>query len=171
MLGRQRTRRAGRRGRAGTWSIGLLALGLLVWAVIDLVFAGTEVPFRSAASPAAAEVATTSAVDPLPFHHLMPDATDDLGRLVRLSGTVLAVAPEEGFWVRDLRDHIVYVSAGPGIVHRVAPGDAVNVRGVVSLFPLRRQQEKLAALQPTLPRNALVVRSVKLVTLRADGEG
>lgn len=155
---------------AGAGLIGALALALLVWAVADFVFAGTDVVVRWVDAPPAAEVVAHSPTgEAIELHRLMPDATNDLGRLVRLNGTVLAVKPGAGFWVRDLRDHVVYVASGAeDDAPLPAPGSAVSVRGVVSLFSPEGRSERRGEVEAMMPENALVVWGVKLVPLH-DG--
>lgn len=160
---------AGLRSSPGSVSIGLLAVGLLAWAVIELVFAGTGAFVHRTDAAPAAELASERAREAIAFHELMPDATDDLGRLVHVNGTVLVVKRDAGFWVRDLRDHVVFVTSGTAAAPPLPqPDDAVRVRGVVSLFSLEARSQRLAAVEPVLPDDALVVRGVKIVPLR-DG--
>lgn len=157
------------RNAAGAWSIVLLAAVLLAWAVIDFVFAGTDRVVRWVDAPSAAEaVAPAGTVEAIDFHRLMPDATDDLGRVVRVDGRVLAVDAGSGFWLRDLRDHVVYVAADERDRPLPAPDDLVAVRGVVTIFSPDARRRPLAEAARLLPADALVVKAVKIVPVR-DG--
>lgn len=154
-------------GAGWAWGIGLAALVLSVWAVLDFMDAMREEAARGTVTAAAAEPAP-SPLDAIELHRLLPDATDDLGTLVRVDGTVAAVF-DGGFWVRDLRDNVVYVALPARARKRggsaaVEPGAAVSVLGVVGLIApgeaLRVDVEALA-----VPASAVVVRDVRIVPL------
>src|SRR5690606_37097418 len=74
-------------GAGWAWGIGAAALLLSVWAVLDFVEAIREEAARGVVASPAAEPAPPSPLDAIELHRLLPDATDDLGALVRVDGT------------------------------------------------------------------------------------
>lgn len=153
------------RGRSwAPWLIAVAAAGLLVWAIVDFVYVGVKSPVvRVDAAPASAPGAAVAdgAVEPIPLHRLLPDATNSLGRTVRVEGTVAAVVPDEGFWVRDLRDHVVFVTTGD---RTPAPAAVVRVIGRIEVLPDDERDRYLDAVRRAVPDTALLVRDVKLVS-------
>jgi len=150
------------------WGIGGVALLLSVWAVFDFVDAMREEAARGVAPSTAAEQPPPSPLDAVELHRLLPDATDDLGALVRVDGTVAAVG-RDGFWVRDLRDNIVYVALPSGGWKRrggatLAPGAAVSVLGVIGLVA-PREAPSLDTSELAAPVSAVVIRDIRILPL------
>jgi hypothetical protein len=104
--------------------------------------------------------------DAIELHRLLPHATRQLGTEVRLDGTVVDAATGPGFWVRDLRDNVVFVD-NHGAAAPVEPGDPVRVLGSVALLPLEDHGASWQAVQQAVPPTALLVRDVKVTP--ADG--
>lgn len=155
------------------WLIGLIALGLMVWGVIEFLQIGTERPIQIAEiSPAAEEAGRTGSVGrgAIELHRLLPDATQQLGTEVRLDGTVVGDATRSGFWVRDLRDNVVFVETGVDSSDMPVRGDPVRVLGIVALLPLKQQAEHWENVQRTVPSSALVIRDVQVVTVNGGVE-
>lgn len=155
-------------GAAWSWLITLAALALLVWAVVDFVQPGGDGRLRPVVAPAGAESVVAAPVgEAIELHRLLPDATDDLGKPVRLDGTVVGESSPVGFWVRDLRDNIILVAiADPGgdpAFPAVDQGDAVRVRGVVALLAPQEQAARLQRAGLVLPTSAVVIRDIKVV--------
>lgn len=148
----------------GAWIIGVAALALAGWAVVDLIHADAELPaIRSVPAPAAAE-AIGSPGGIVPLHRLLPDATDDLGRRVRLDGVVVGAVLPAGFWVRDLRDNIVFVAvSAPGDGRpAVRRGDMVRVRGVVALLGPGDDAPLREAAGLAVPPAAILIRDIQV---------
>ena len=155
-------------GAGWAWGIGAAALLLSVWAVLDFVEAMREEAARGVVASPAAEPAPPSPLDAIELHRLLPDATDDLGALVRVDGTVAAVAGD-GFWVRDLRDNVVYVVLpARGWKRRgdaeLEPGAAVSVLGVVALVA-PRDAPRIDTAALAVPASAVVVRDIRILPL------
>lgn len=145
--------------------IGLFALAAVIWAGAEFVDTGRESSIVVVSGAAAAEVAW----EPIPFHRLMPEAADDLGRPVVLDGTVAAVAESGGLWVRDLRGYTVYVPRAEGVnLWAFAAGDPVRVRGRIALLPAGNASERIGEAERGLEAGALLVRGVMIVP-RAGG--
>src|SRR5690606_26608946 len=135
--------------------------------VLDFMDAMREEAARGVVTTAAAEPAP-SPLDAIELHRLLPDATDDLGTLVRVDGTIAAVVGD-GFWVRDLRDNVVYVVLPSRARKRrgteeVEPGAAVSVLGVVGLVA-PGEVPRLDANARAVPASAVVVRDIRIVPL------
>lgn len=155
------------------WLIGLIALGLMVWGGIEFVQIGVERPVQIAdISPAAEEAgrASSSGRSAIELHRLLPDATHALGTEVRLDGTVVGDATRTGFWVRDLRDNVVFVEMGVDTPDMPVRGDPVRVLGIVALLPLKQETEHWENVQRTVPSSALVIRDVKVVPVNGGIE-
>lgn len=155
------------------WLIGLIALGLGVWGVIEFLQIGGERPVQVAEiSPATEEAGGVRSVrhGAVELHRLLPDATHQLGTEVRLDGTVVGDATRTGFWVRDLRDNVVFVETGADSSDMPVRGDPVRVLGIVALLPLKQQAEHWENVQRTVPSSALVIRDVKVVTVNGGIE-
>lgn len=150
-------------GSGWAWGIGLVATLISVWAVLDFVDALREEAVRGVGAPLAAE-APRSPRDAIELHRLLPDATDDLGMLVRVDGTVAAVV-RDGFWLRDLRDNVVFiVDPRPSRKRRDAEltaGAAVTVVGVVGLIP-PGEAPAIDVSELPVPPSAVVVRDIRI---------
>ncbi|HEX6940391.1 MAG TPA: hypothetical protein VF158_13335 [Longimicrobiales bacterium] len=150
-------------GAVWTWFIGIVAVGLFAWGVADLVGVGAGEPAAATWAPAAAEIERGGRSETIvELHRLLPDATDDLGRLVAVDGTVVGEASAAGFWVRDLRDNIVFVGDGSGGHPRIEAGDEVRVVGRVALLPPGEQADRLERAGLVIPATAVVIRDVKV---------
>ncbi|HEX7090044.1 MAG TPA: hypothetical protein VF192_07895 [Longimicrobiales bacterium] len=150
-------------GSGWAWGIGLVAILISVWAVLDFVDAVREEAVRGAGAPLAAE-APRSPRDAIELHRLLPDATDDLGTLVRVDGTVAAVIGD-GFWLRDLRDNVVFI-VDPRASRRrrdaeLKAGSAVTVVGVIGLIP-PGDAPVLDVAELPVPPSAVVVRDIRI---------
>ena len=155
-------------GAGWAWGIGAVALLLSVWAVLDFLDAMREEAARGVVTSTAAEQAPPSPLDAIELHRLLPDATNDLGALVRVDGTVAAVRGD-GFWVRDLRDNIVYVVLPSRARKRrgeaeLLPGAAVSVLGVVGLVA-PRDAPRIDTAALAVPASAVVVRDIRILPL------
>jgi len=155
-------------GASWAWGIGVAALLLSVWAVLDFLDAMREEATRGVVASTADEPKPPSPLDAVELHRLLPDATDDLGVLVRVDGTVAAVA-KDGFWVRDLRDNVVYVVLPSGARKRrgeaaLVPGAAVSVLGTIGLVA-PRDAPPLDTTALAAPPSAVVVRDVRILPL------
>jgi hypothetical protein len=159
-----------RREAAWTGLIALCALALLVLAVLELVDPGRgETMIRPAAENQLLAAPGRLVTE---LHRLLPDATDQVGRPARLDGTVVGQPAPQGFWVRDLRDNIVFVGFAPPSAPPPAlrAGSTVRVWGKVALFPTAEQIERLNAAGLVLSANAIVVRDVQLRTAEGGVE-
>ncbi|HEX9109479.1 MAG TPA: hypothetical protein VF832_19695 [Longimicrobiales bacterium] len=114
-----------RSGAAAAWLIGAAAAGCGVWAVADFVLAAR--PDAPAAVLAVAPARSGAAVD---LHQVLDQGEDAAGALVRVDGTVVGDPDAAGFWVRDLRDNVVYVASA----ERPRSGAAVRVLGRLARF-------------------------------------
>jgi hypothetical protein len=152
-----------------SWSIGLIALALLSVAVIQIIRPGSgEIVDLSAGRTAdLANIHTGSGLAEL--HRFLPNASADLGRPVLVAGTIVGQPSRSGFWVRDLRDNIVFVMIDPSYPGggEPRPGRVVRVRGVIVLFPPAEQADRLHAAGLVIPAGTVVVREVKI--LATDG--
>jgi hypothetical protein len=150
-------------GSGWVWGIALVATLIAVWAVLDFVAALREEAVRGVGVPLAAEV-RPSPRDAIELHRLLPDATDDLGTLVRVDGTVVAVVAD-GFWLRDLRDNVVFIlDPRTGRRRRGAElktGAAVTVVGVVGLIP-PGEAPLIDVAELPVPSSAVVVRDIRV---------
>lgn len=152
---------------AWSWVISVTAVGLFVWGVAELIgVGGTTSPAAGVILPATELGRGLEAAPIIALHRLLPDATDDLGRRVRIDGSVVGAATIAGFWVRDLRDNIVFVG-GRGEERATWPpvraGDAVRVVGVVALLSPSEQARRLERAGLVIPERAIVVRDIKVV--------
>jgi len=145
-------------------TIVLVAAGLLVMAALDFIRPDTGETVDLSLEPGRANASTSRSVDDVELHHLLPDATADLGRRVFVAGTVVGQPAEGGFWVRDLRDNIVFIanrsvgeSAGP-----TRAGQPVRVRGTVALFPPAEQAGRLQAAGLVISAGSNLVREIKI---------
>ncbi|HEX7118694.1 MAG TPA: hypothetical protein VF212_07905 [Longimicrobiales bacterium] len=151
-------------GAGWTWFIGIVALGLFGWGVAELMGVGAGVPASVTSAQLAAELAPPGGNESIvELHRLLPDATDDLGRMVAVDGTVVGEASNSGFWVRDLRDNIVFVGAGTDPMPRIETGDDVRVVGRVALLPPDEQANRLERAGLVVPATAVVIRDVKVM--------
>lgn len=157
-------------GETGSWLIGLIALGVLLWAVVEIIDPGGSARAGGMASfPTTAEqsmlVVDGFGVEAVEMHRLLPDATASIGRAVELDGTVVGEVMTTGFWVRDFRDNIVFVATprAVGVPVRVRAGDAVRIRGVVALLSPTEQAARLAGAGLVLPASATVVHDVQIL--------
>ena len=135
----------GRSGAAAPLLIALVAAGCGVWAVVDLVAAAR--PDASGPVVVATSAATPAGGRPVALHTLLADGDglDDVGALVNLDGTVVGEPDSRGFWVRDLRDNVVYVASGA----RPRAGASVRVVGRLERVGVSRRA-------PRVPAGALV---------------
>lgn len=156
----------GRVDRAVAAFIGFAAVVLVVAAVVEFVGSPPGAATAAANVPAAAETpATESAV---PLHRLMPDATDDLGRLVRVDGTVARVEPATGFWVRDLRGNTIFIATQDAMADALVRGEAVRIVGRVGLVPPETARDRDAAVGGD--GADVIVRDVELAPVAAGIE-
>lgn len=154
-------------GRAWPWLISLIAFVLFLWGVAELLGIGGGGPRFATSTTIAAEVLPTGAGErATELHHLLPDATDDLGRLVFIDGTVVGDTSPAGFWVRDLRDNIIFVDGEA--TTRLETGDAVRIVGHIALLSPEEQADRLERAGLVVPTSAIVIRDVK-VELAAGG--
>ena len=107
-------------GAAAAWLIGAAAAGCGVWAVADFVRAAR--PDAPAVVLAEAPARPGAAVE---LHQALSRGEDAAGALVRVDGNVVGNPDAAGFWVRDLRDNVVYVASG----ERPRSGAPVRVLG------------------------------------------
>lgn len=150
-----------REGAAWSWFIGAVAVGLLAWAVAELVGVGGGGAVVTVSRPVAGEPAPGVRGEPVvELHRLLPDATDDLGRLVSVDGTVAGDPSSAGFWVRDFRDNIIFVEGARAVVRA---GVAVRVVGRVALLLPDEQADRLERAGLVVPASAVVIRDVKIV--------
>lgn len=159
-----------RRDTGWSWSIGLVALALFTVAIIQLARpgAGETVDLTAGQTADLANMRGNSGLAEL--HRLLPNASADLGRPVRVAGTIIGQPSPAGFWVRDLRDNVVFImidSTIPLAQNEARAGRAVRVRGNIVLFPPAEQAAQLRAAGLVLPAGAVVVREIKV--LAADG--
>lgn len=149
-------------GTGWTWFICIAAVGLFIWGVAELIGVGGSEPAMIQVGSMATELGATGRDDAVvELHRLLPDATDDLGRLVSVDGAVVGEASRVGFWLRDLRDNIVFVDAG-GDASRIEPGAEVRVVGRVALFSPGEQADRLQRAGLVVPATARVIRDVKV---------
>lgn|GEM_PF-531153 len=155
------------------WSISLIALALIVMGVVEFVRPGTGRPVdlgRRGAGAMATDQFDAPA-GPIELHQLLPDATSEIGRGVMIAGTIVGAPSDLGFWVRDLRDNIVFVAdvalAESGDAR---PGRAVRIRGSIALFPPIDQDREFRAAGLVVPAGAIVVRGVRIDALAGGVE-
>lgn len=159
-----------RKEAAWTGLIALCALTLVVMAVLELIDPGRgETMIRPTGNE---QLFAEPGRIVTELHRLLPDATDQVGRPTRLDGTVVGHPAPNGFWVRDLRDNIVFVAFAPPASPPSAlrAGSTVRVWGKVALFPAAEQVERLNAAGLVLSTNAIVVRDVQLRTAEGGVE-
>jgi len=148
-----------------TGSIVFVAAVLLFWAVAELLGLRLDRPgpLLSTGAPITTEVTSSG---PIALHRLLPDASNDLGRLVTLDGTVVGDPSRSGFWVKDLRDNVVFVSGESGAdLAEVEAGSVVRVLGVIVRLTADEQAEYLGTAGLVVPASALIVRDVKVAAL------
>ncbi len=139
-----------RSGAAAAWLIGATAAGCGVWAVADFVLAARP------DGPAVTVLAETPARPggPVELHQLLGEGEDAAGVLVRVDGNVVGAPDAGGFWVRDLRDNVVYVASD----ERPRSGAAVRVLG-----RLARVSGPTAGARAAPADAPLVVRDLRIV--------
>lgn len=153
--------------KAWSWLISLIALGLFIWGVAELLGLSDHEPVVSTSVGVAAELSTLRRGEmPTELHNLLPDATDDIGRLVSVDGMVVGDTSPAGFWVRDFRDYIIFVQ-GEQALHLEA-GDAVRVVGRIVLLTAEERADRLERAGLVVPASAIVIRDVKVLPT-ADG--
>ncbi len=145
-----------RRGVAAPWLIGLVAVGCGVWAVVD--FVGAAQPDEPTAMARTVPVTPVARGRAAELHRLLADGDglDDVGALVSVHGTVVGAARGDGFWVRDLRDNVVWVVS----TARPHAGAAVRVTGRLDRMDAGARPE------PAPPGAGTLVRDVRVL---ADG--
>lgn len=149
-------------GAGWTWFICIAAVVLFVWGVAELIGVGGSEPAVIQAGSMATGLGAAPRDDAVvELHRLLPDATDDLGRLVSVDGAVVGEASRAGFWVRDLRDNIVFVDVEGGLT-RISAGAEVRVVGRVALFSPGEQADRLERAGLVVPATARVIRDVKV---------
>jgi len=151
-------------GTGWTWFIYIVVFGLVAWGVAELigVGAGRADVVRSTTAGLGGVVRDDPIVE---LHRLLPDATDDLGRPVSVDGAVVGEASRAGFWLRDLRDNIVFVDVEGAGYASVEAGDEVRVVGRVALFSPGEQADRLERAGLVVPATARVIRDVKVQPL------
>lgn len=147
------------RGAVGSWLISLVVGAFVFWVVLELL------GVRSV--PSGEFVTSTDAIE---LHRLLPEVTGSLGRVVRLDGAVVGGVLDDGFWVRDLRDNIIFVGVDPAdrvaVLDGLRAGTAVRVHGVLELFSPVERAERLAGAGLVLPASVVVVREIKVLPTR-----
>lgn len=154
-----------RRDTGWTWTIALVAAGLLVMAAIDLIRPGSGATVDLSLEPNSAGARARSGADDVELYRLLPDASADLGRTVLVAGMIVGQVSGGGFWVRDLRDNIIFIvdeaaELEAGGVQR--PGRAVRVRGAIALFSPAEQADRLRAAGLVLSAGSNLIRGVKV---------
>lgn len=152
------------------WLIGLVVLGLLIWAIAELVntdrdnktmaeadSAGgpvtTAVSPGAAAPPATAQGASPAAeqspeVTPAPLGALMPMGAQDIGQKVTGSGEALTDSDNGGFWLRTENSAVIWVRS----TQKVEEGQ--QVQGMVGTVRAAKAGEPGAALDADLETQA-----------------
>lgn len=141
---------------AGPWIIGLAAVLLAVWAVVDFARAGAP------DVPNAAILAAGTDGGGIELHR---DASGDVGRRVRLDGTVVGMPTPGGFWVRDIRDNLVFV----GSRAKVGTGAPVRVAGTLARFAPDESERRLRQAGVVATPSEQVIRDVQVVPGDAMG--
>ncbi|HET9983930.1 MAG TPA: hypothetical protein VFQ38_10100 [Longimicrobiales bacterium] len=152
-----------RRGVVGAWAVGALAAACALWAVADFVVAArADAPDERIL----AERPAGERGDVVELHRLLPDASDHVGRAVRVDGTVVGAGTAGGFFVRDLRDNVVFV----GSAARPGAGTPVRVEGVLEPLPPAEETERLqeAGAAAVAGRDARLLRDVQVVARRGS---
>jgi len=153
-------------GAGWTWFICIAAVGLFLWGVAELIGVGGSGAEMARSGGALLDLGARIRDDPvIELHRLLPDATDDLGRSVTVDGAVVGEASRMGFWIRDLRDNIVFVDAEGGTHAPVETGTEVRVVGRVALFAPGEQADRLERAGLVVPATARVIRDVKVQPL------
>jgi len=149
----------------GLWLIIAAIAGLVVWAVVDFIDPGGRQPIRPVTTSAAAEQRLPlDLLEPTALYRLLPDATRDVGRVVEVDGTVVGPADAGGFWIRDMRDHVVFIALGEQAAALMpTPGATLKVTGIIEDFPLHEQAVRYAELEGHLSDGVLVIRDIKVV--------
>jgi hypothetical protein len=148
-----------------SWSIGVVALALLVVAIVEFVRPGSGETVDLSAGPTGTQLLARAGTSLAHLHQLLPDASADLGRPVQVAGTILGQASDTGVWVRDLYENVVFIAhetPGLGSSGQREAGRTVRVRGTVALFPPAEQVERLRAAGLVLPAGTVVVRDIKI---------
>jgi hypothetical protein len=159
------------RSRADTgwsWSIGLVALALLVMAIVEFARPGSGETVDLSGETQTGGPRARSGIGPPELHQLLPDPSADLGRAVQVAGAIIGQVSAAGFWVRDLRVNIVFIrdeAASPRTGVQPRPGATVRVRGLIELFPPDEQDERLRAAGLVLPAGTSLVREIKIRAL------
>lgn len=146
-------------------TIVLVAAVLLIMAALDFIRPDGGETVDLSLEPNRASTTTRRQLDDVELHHLLPDATADLGRRVLVAGTIIGRPAVDGFWVRDLRDNIIFVAApssdgeSAGLTRA---GRTVRVRGTVALFPPAEQADRLRAAGLVISAGSNLVREIKV---------
>lgn len=154
-----------RRDTGWSWTIALVAAGLLVMAAIDLIRPGSGATVDLSLEQNSAGTSARRVSDDVELYHLLPDASADLGRTVLVAGMIVGQVSGGGFWVRDLRDNIVFIAdetAELDAGRNPRPGRAVRIRGAIALFPPTEQADRLRAAGLVLSTGSNLVREVKV---------
>lgn len=143
------------------------ALALFAMAVVDFINPGDgeTIDLRQEAS---AERRPGGAIGPGPIelHHLLPDASADLGRAVQVAGTIVGQVSDAGFWVRDLRDNLIYIGAeNAASTARPRTGGTVRVRGVIAVLSPAEAEVLLRASALAPPAGSTIVREIRVRAL------
>lgn len=115
--------------------------------------------------PNRAGVQVRHQVDDVELYRLLPDAAADLGRRVLVAGTIVGQPAHGGFWVRDLRDNIIFIadhSGGSESAGLTRAGRTVRVRGAVAIFPPAEQADRLQAAGLVISAGSNLVREIKV---------
>jgi hypothetical protein len=147
----------------GAWAVGALAAACAIWAVADFVTAArADAPDERILAERSAE-RSSNAVE---LHRLLPDASAHVGREVRVDGTVVGAGTAGGFFVRDLRDNVVFV----GSPARPGAGTAVRVEGVLEPMPPEEEKERVreAGAAAVAGSDARLLRDVQVVARRGS---
>jgi hypothetical protein len=110
------------------WIVGLLVLALLIWAIAEMVDRDDVARVDPAEEPAVpAPQPAVPHEAPVDLEQIAPLGSDDLGRMVNVSGSVVGQPLDNGFWVLTDQDRVVFIQTDRPVV----TGEHVQVTGMV----------------------------------------
>lgn len=130
------------------WTVGLLVLALLIWAIAEMVRTEPETAPVAETEPMTPPAAVPSPAEsqPVPLQTLAPLGSEDSGRMVQTRGTVVGKPTEEGYWLLTDQDMVIFVLSADD----PETGQMVEITG--QLRPARGEQVdrwlELAELRP-----------------------
>lgn len=137
----------------------LAVVGILFWAsafVVGDATAPDELPRVGAAANFGSVRAPVLPVEAVPFVTLTPLQTRDLGRLVRLSGTIESRVAVNSVWVRTTDGYRILARFEPApateLLQGIGPGSSVAFNGYLQNIALAEFYQIADSLRISIPR-------------------